>query len=644
MNAFELVAPGVRPAVYPMSSARPARRQSQGLPADPAAAARGREDAAQRRGESAARRARSQSWRQAYTRETGREPRAGLRRETEAAFGAVVWRSSSSLPSQLQEQIQRGVTSSTPPTTIAPPMTAEQALAIARQKAAEQRAASTRSYETYVKSSVTPPPAGLSERIAQANIEVEKRKAATAERNRVEAERIAKLFVPPKTPAANAGIREWEAYYKAVGMTPPSPAHRVKLELGEKTAFARATGGIWFIPQSFTQQSRVGVSRGVTWMFPVAYGKDSMPYWDLWFDKKATASQIGAMVAEDYKREIMRRAAIQAKSITEREGWQDARKPGPGPTIDPHEGIHSPITAPKTYSAVPGRRDYERSVQRQSSQQVPGAIVRKVEPALQAEQKASTRRALQKPAPDAGIRAWEDYHRTTKTRLSPDARRRIELAEKAALDRKRDIPAPRRPAQPLPSLRRPAGRPVQPLPALGQIPGGFSITRTTILDPRRGGKRILVTGGGQGFSSPVPSPWQQQSRWLQFQAGPSAFVRPLVRPAVGAGRRQAPAQAKPGSLQQRVEFREPSLIAPGPPGRTAPSPTPQPGGPQPSLRTPLPRAFQPPPGLPPPSPTPPGPATPQPGGTPPPFTTPSPEVPHRIVEARERLGLKGLWH
>jgi hypothetical protein len=203
----------------------------------------------------------------------------------------------------------------------------------------------------------------MRERIERSNIEAEERKAETAARKRVEAERKARVAVHPRRPAANAGIREWEAYYRATGTT-LSASHRRKLEQREKSAFYRTTSTTFFIDKSFTQQSGVGVRRGVRWMFPAAYGRDSMPYWDLWFDKRASAREIGRRVAADYKREIMRRVAVKTKYQTEREAWQDAGRPGPAPTIDPREGIDSPITPPKIYVPEPGRRVYRRPVQR----------------------------------------------------------------------------------------------------------------------------------------------------------------------------------------------------------------------------------------------------------------------------------------
>ncbi len=160
------------------------------------------------------------------------------------------------------------------------------------------------------------------------------------------------LYVPPKRPAESAGIRAWEAYYRAVGFSPPSPSQRRKLEKREKDEFARATGRNYFIPRSFTQTSGLGVKRGVTWMFATAYDGD-MPYWDEWIDNptKSTGERIAKKVAADYKREILRRVAIQAKHRTEREAWYDAGRPGPRPTIDPDEGIYSPIAPARTYAA-----------------------------------------------------------------------------------------------------------------------------------------------------------------------------------------------------------------------------------------------------------------------------------------------------
>ena len=150
-----------------------------------------------------------------------------------------------------------------------------------------------------------------------------------------------------------------------------------------------------------------------------------------------------------------------------------------------------------------------------------------------------------------------------------------------------------------------------PPPILRRTPGALGITRTIIRDPRTGRSRVLLTRGGQGFSVQTP---YQRSRWLQFQAGPGGFVQA----AVGRRRRQAPAQ-------HRVELRQPSL--------RVPAPTPQ------DALLPRLRLRQPPP-----SPSPP--LAPQPGGIVPPamptLRTPSPDVSERLLEARERLGIRGI--
>jgi len=277
------------------------------------------------------------------------------------AIGAIPWTTSRRIPLQLRQRTRRGVTSSAQRTRAAALARQQAAKAKAAARAAARKAASPRSYQSYFRRRGRAAPAGMRQRIERANIEIARRKAATAARRKAEAERRARVAVHPRRPAPNAGIRAWEAYYKATGTT-LSASQRRTLERREKTAFARATGTVYFIPKSFTQQSQVGVRRGVTWMFPVAYGKDSMPYWDLWFDKRASAVEIGRKVAEDYKREIMRRVAVMTKYRAEREAWQDAGRPGPAPRVEARAGIDSPITPPKMYVPAPERRVYRPPV------------------------------------------------------------------------------------------------------------------------------------------------------------------------------------------------------------------------------------------------------------------------------------------
>lgn len=218
-----------------------------------------------------------------------------------------------------------------------------------RSEAAARRASSGGWREAYYHRTGRQPPAGMRRRIERANIAVARRKAAAAARKKADEERRARVAVHPQRPAANAGIREWEAYYKATG-TRLAPGQRRKIEQREKNAFFRATGANFFVTSDFMKTARVGRRRGVAWMFSVAYFGRTMPYWNLWYDKKKTAKEIAAMVAADYMKEIKRRVALGDKYRVELEAWQDAGRPGARPRIDPREGLHSPITAPRTYA------------------------------------------------------------------------------------------------------------------------------------------------------------------------------------------------------------------------------------------------------------------------------------------------------
>lgn len=293
------------------------------------------------------------------------------------SFGAVRWTRSRGVPSRIRRLIQRGYTSSAqrrarrrparrqystrrPDPNAAARRRSEAAARRARgqrrrSQAAARRAASRGWRQAYYQQTGRMPPPGMRREIERVNIEVARLKAATAARRKAEAQRKAQIraglhpIFTTKQPAANAGIREWEAYYKATG-TAFLPGQRSKVEYREKTAFSKATGHKFYVPRSFSRVSRVGVRRGVRWMFAVAYRGNTMPYWDLWYYRKKTADQIARMVAEDYRREVGRRVQLTEKNIRERESWQDAGRPGPAPRIDYREGLTTPITPARIYA------------------------------------------------------------------------------------------------------------------------------------------------------------------------------------------------------------------------------------------------------------------------------------------------------
>ena len=171
---------------------------------------------------------------------------------------------------------------------------------------------------------------------AQAQAADRRMAAERAAKKSAEAEAQARIPQAPK----NGNLREWEQYYAKQGITLPTRA-REKLARREQKEFYRQVAGKKYLPKEFGKISGVGVRAGVSWMFSAAYQGETMPYWELWYDKRATASQIARMVATDYQKEIMRRVGLKAKHVQEREAWQEAGKVAPKPTIDPREGLET---------------------------------------------------------------------------------------------------------------------------------------------------------------------------------------------------------------------------------------------------------------------------------------------------------------
>ncbi len=148
-------------------------------------------------------------------------------------------------------------------------------------------------------------------------------------------------------PTSKAGLREWEAYYQQIGRKLPERS-KAMLVRGDKARLYTAVAGKTYVSREAAAASGVGTRPGITWMFQAAYGGGDMPYWDLWYDRKATAEQIGRMVAADYGKEIMRRVGLRNERNRAQEVWEDTGRQGQRPTIDPRAqpGASQPLLAP----------------------------------------------------------------------------------------------------------------------------------------------------------------------------------------------------------------------------------------------------------------------------------------------------------
>lgn len=203
------------------------------------------------------------------------------------------------------------------------------------------------------------------------------------------------------SPAADAGIQEWETYYRSIGKT-LTPTQTQSIQRREKADFYKQTSGRKYLSDEIGAISRVGVGLGVTWMFATAYNGD-MPYWDLWFDGRATAYQIAQMVASDYTKEILRRDALQKADRAATFAWEDAGKIGPPPSFDPNAGMEA-TSAPVTLPGMP----------------------------ISAPQQPPTTAKLAIPKLGANLREWEAYYASIGRAMTPVFRASIELREKSS--------------------------------------------------------------------------------------------------------------------------------------------------------------------------------------------------------------------
>ncbi len=133
-----------------------------------------------------------------------------------------------------------------------------------------------------------------------------------------------------KPPAKRAGIKAWEAYYAKQRVAMPSTVRSTQ-ERYDQAKFYAAVAGRSYLSADVIKAAGVGNTQGVARLFAVAYGGQTMPYWDAWYDRSMSAQQIAARVAADYSAEILRRVQVQAQNRAARELWQDTGKQGPQP-------------------------------------------------------------------------------------------------------------------------------------------------------------------------------------------------------------------------------------------------------------------------------------------------------------------------
>ena len=119
---------------------------------------------------------------------------------------------------------------------------------------------------------------------------------------------------------------------------------RSTIQRRDKREFYKAVSGKRFIAKQAGKNYRLGV----TWMFPVAYAGETMPYWDAWYDRRMTANEIGNQVAADFRAEIARREAVRAENRRIFELWDEAGQVGPRPVRTAHLTTVPPAGLPAT--------------------------------------------------------------------------------------------------------------------------------------------------------------------------------------------------------------------------------------------------------------------------------------------------------
>jgi len=162
------------------------------------------------------------------------------------------------------------------------------------------------------------------------------------------AERAAKLreqriqAVSPTPPAKRAGVRAWESWYAAIGRPMPHSVRQTEQGYDQAAFYNAVAGKFWIADQP-------GINRrpGVGWMFSVAYGGETMPYWEAWYDRSMSVADIAHRVAADYIAEIQRLTAVQDQYRQLYETWDDAGQVSPKPVRTPF------IQQPQQRAALP---------------------------------------------------------------------------------------------------------------------------------------------------------------------------------------------------------------------------------------------------------------------------------------------------
>lgn len=177
--------------------------------------------------------------------------------------------------------------------------------------------------------------------------------------------------------SVKAGVKAWREYSARTGVK-ISDAGMKKVQRTDKMALMRAVRGKLWVTKDVGSLSRVGIRPGISWMFQVAYGGD-MPYWEDWYNKTMTATQIARRVAADYVAEIQRRTVVQAQNVRRREAWQDTGKVGPKPQPS---SVLLPEQAPQAAPAPQRRAAGPASIVFQTPSSPQGPAARRIPPKL----------------------------------------------------------------------------------------------------------------------------------------------------------------------------------------------------------------------------------------------------------------------
>ncbi len=177
--------------------------------------------------------------------------------------------------------------------------------------------------------------------------------------------------------SVKAGVRAWREYSARTGVK-VSDAGMETVRRADKMALMRAVRGKLWVTKDVGRLSKVGIRPGISWMFQVAYG-GNMPYWEDWYNKTMTATQIAKRVAADYVAEIQRRTVVQAQNIRRREAWQDTGKVGPKPQPS---SVLLPEQAPQAAPAPQRRAAGPPAIVFQTPSSPPGPSARRIPPKI----------------------------------------------------------------------------------------------------------------------------------------------------------------------------------------------------------------------------------------------------------------------